>query len=119
MGRLLGQRLRKTGQTALTRTRKEALRSAHNKTGSTHNKSVARAMETIVRMARNQWLHAPRRRRRLLPSRLYSCMWRWSRHHSSWCSRCSSCWHCCRRRIPPAHGLHGQEGYIKVPVFQQ
>ena len=65
------------------------------------------------------WLHAPRRRRRLLQSRLYSCMWRWLRCRTCSCGPCSTCWRCCRRRIPPAHGLHGQEGYIKVPLFQQ
>ena len=59
---------------------------------------------------KNLWLHAPRRRGRLLQSRLYSCMWRWLRCRTSCCGRCCSCWRCCRRRIPPAHGLHRQEG---------
>ena len=43
---------------------------AHNETGSTHNKRVARATETVVHTARNLCLHAPRRCRRLLQSRL-------------------------------------------------
>ena len=47
LGQLLGQRLRKTGQS----TRNEDVRSAHNETASTHNKSVARATETVVRTA--------------------------------------------------------------------
>ena len=25
----------------------------------------------------------------------------------------------CSGYIPPAHRLHGQEGYIKIPLFQQ
>ena len=39
--------MRKTGQS----TRNEDVRSAHNETASTHNKSVARATETVVRTA--------------------------------------------------------------------
>ena len=47
LGQLLGNRLRKTGQS----TRNKDVRSAHNETASTHNKSVARATETVVRTA--------------------------------------------------------------------
>ena len=99
----------------LTRMRNEDLRSAHNKMGSTHNKSVARATETVVRTARNLWLHAPRRRR--------SCC---SPGCTAACGGGGGAAAAGVAAVAVVGGAagggypqHGQEGYIKVPLLQQ